>query len=147
MLEAWPDCGAEVATVNLEAYVCHARLFGAECVMETFKAELLRARPCPVDLLQLTAREQDHVFAGREALRRDMSEATIRLRIELDQLERERKGRSGRFTVGKARRRINGETAAMARSLSHDGLVASEIAAKLGVTARHVDRLLATTAQ
>lgn len=72
------------------------------------------------------------------------------LRIELDAIERSRK--SGRFTVGKRRRRSESETArfvdVMAEELAEQGLVQvaleHRIADKLGLSDAYVRRLLKT---
>ena len=64
-----------------------------------------------------------------------------RLRTELDGLEANRRGRTG-VKVGKPRRVPELERAEQVRLLAAEGLTSSEIAAKLGVTSRRVDRLL-----
>lgn len=64
-----------------------------------------------------------------------------RLRIECDQVEANRKTRSGRFTVGTRRRRSPDETVAAIRLLTAERLVAGAIAERLGVTVAHVRRV------
>lgn len=74
-----------------------------------------------------------------------------RLRVELDELERER--RRGRFTVGRRRRRSEAESARYARALAEElaeqglGRLALEhrIADKLGVSDAYARRLLKLT--
>jgi hypothetical protein len=63
-----------------------------------------------------------------------------RLRIELDAIEAARK--SGRFTVGRRRRRAPDETVRAARQLRSEGLVVAAIADKLGISDAHVKRCL-----
>jgi hypothetical protein len=64
------------------------------------------------------------------------SQTLARLRIELDAIEAGRK--SGRFTIGKRRRRSAEETRAAVEALSVDGLVPLAIAGKLGISETRV---------
>lgn len=67
--------------------------------------------------------------------------ALARLRVDLDQVERNRRGRYG-TKIGKARRRSPEETKAMVTQLSVEGLIVSAIADKLGVSDAYVTRIL-----
>ena len=159
--------GARVAIRDEEVarYARHARLFGTELVYETFAAEELRCLaeehhrlremlPRPVELTWLPPCEVSRILDEREtifaeyrrrydAMHLEMTERLLRLRAELDELDRE-------HTVGKItvvdredgskttsgtsrRRRMNGEAVEMAQALRREGLVTSEIAEKLGV--------------
>jgi hypothetical protein len=60
-----------------------------------------------------------------------------RLRIELDTIEAGR--RTGRYSVGRRRRRTRAETQVAIELLLADGLTRREVAAKLGLSDRTVD--------
>lgn len=128
--------------------------------------ELCAALPRPVELTWLPERERVLVLEERGRLFADYgrsyasevadcSRELAVLRAELDELDRGN-GATGAaagvdratgrtFTVGKPRRRrLNCEAAVMARALRERGLVTSEIAAKLGVSFGHAQRLLAS---
>jgi hypothetical protein len=64
-----------------------------------------------------------------------------RLRTELDSIEANRRGRSG-VRIGKRRRVSELERAEQVRLLAGEGLPATEISAKLGLSTDRVDRLL-----
>jgi DNA-binding CsgD family transcriptional regulator len=64
-----------------------------------------------------------------------------RLRTELDAVEANRRGRSG-VRIGKPRRVSELERTEQVRLLAAEGLPATEIAKRLGISARRVDRLL-----
>jgi hypothetical protein len=140
----------------------HAQYFGIECVLETFEDVLTRAfadehrklratLPGPVDLTWLSESERERILDEREQvfaeyrrrydeLLRHVRDCHLQLRVELDEIERNRKG--GRFTIGRNRRRVNGEAVEMARTLRRAGLVTGQIADKLGVSFKHAQRLL-----
>jgi hypothetical protein len=76
-----------------------------------------------------------------ETAERHLDEPELRrLRIELDALERSR--RNGHYRIGRRRRRSHAEQVEAARMLVGEGMTASEVAVKLGVTTRYVRRLL-----
>ena len=143
---------------RLEQFVRHAELFGVDCVYETAREvwanELRDGLPQPRDITWMAplAREQllderERAFADYKAECRRVVENLRRLRIELDAIERGRKGPGGKFTVGQSRRRYNGESVAAARALKLDGLTTDEIRVKLGVSFKHAQRLLASGAK
>ncbi len=150
--------GATVVSARLERFVRHAELFGGDCVDETARevwaSELRDCLPQPRDLTwmaplarELLLDERERAFADYRAECRQAVENLRRLRIELDAIERGRKGPGGKFTVGKSRRRFNGESVAAARALRLDGLTTNEIRVKLGVSFKHAQRLLASGAK
>lgn len=96
----------------LEQYVRHAELYGTECVYET-------------------AEEEGH---GPTTL--------ALLRIELDSIEAGRKSSSGKYTVGKRRRRGADETHRAVVALSTAGLIPAAIANKLDISKNRVQQLL-----
>jgi hypothetical protein len=66
--------------------------------------------------------------------------ALLRLRVDLDRIDRDRK--AGRYTVGKRRRRDNDETRQAAIQLSVEGKTTAEIGDILGVSPEHAQRLV-----
>jgi hypothetical protein len=69
------------------------------------------------------------------------AEDLVRLRIELDALERTRKSARG-YSVGRRRRRSRAETRDTVAQLLADGLVPAAIADKLGVSDSYVRRVV-----
>lgn len=143
---------------HLQRFVRHADLFGVDCVYETARevwaSKLRNGLPQPRDITWMAPLAREHLldereraFADYKAWCRLVVERLHRLRIELDALERGRKGPGGKFTVGQSRRRFNGESVAAARALRLDGLTTEEIRVKLGVSFKHAQRLLASGAK
>jgi transposase-like protein len=66
----------------------------------------------------------------------------LRLRIELDTIEANRRGRRSGVRVGRRRRVPELERAEQAQQLVAGGLTSSEAAAQLGISARSAERLL-----
>jgi hypothetical protein len=132
----------EELAISLRRYVRHAELFGILCVGSTVVTYWHGLLPAPVDLTWITPAEQERILDERERVFAEVHRAARRLQLELDRIEANRKGRSGRFTVGKRRRRSRAETAVAAQLLADDGLTRVEIAAKLGVSAKTIDNLL-----
>jgi hypothetical protein len=110
--------GSDLARPTLAQFIRHAELFGTDLVDETAANGLLGAIA-------------DGYLDERE-LRR--------LRVELDTIEAGR--RSGRYRVGRRRRRSRTETRVAAQLLAEDGLTRVEIAEKLGVSAKTIDNAL-----
>jgi hypothetical protein len=65
----------------------------------------------------------------------------LRLRVDLDRIDRDRKA-GGRYSVGTRRRRSAAETQQAAVQLSVEGLTTAEIGSKLGITPERAQRLV-----
>lgn len=97
--------------------------------MTTLHAFTLHARRHGTELVEETA-----------ALYLPADELTS-LRIELDVLERGRRGTNG-FSNGRRRKRSTEETAEMVNHLLAGGLVPEAVADKLGISDNHLRRVL-----
>jgi len=148
---------------TLEEYIAHAGRYAVECVYEAAKGEWmagLHARlsvlqdhlPAPVDITWMAPTDRDRLLDEHEQAfsiyrttefdnaKQEVVDRLFRLRVELDAIEAGRKG--VRFTVGTRRRRSSTETAKAIFVLHDEGLITSEIAEKLGISAPHVQRVL-----
>jgi hypothetical protein len=144
---------------TLEQYIKPAEKYGVELVYETAKQEWVggfdgwrRQRrdqlPRAVDLTWMAPADRDRLLEDRERAfreyraefdrqKQEVAERLFRLRVELDRIA----FRTGP-TVGQRRRRSGDETTRAVQMLAGEGLITSEIALKLGISAAHVQRVL-----